>query len=422
MPVLPGGAAIRAGFPFKEAYQMNTSIQTIQGGTRLVFDSVEGITNTVERMHETIARAPLPFAAAPAQPTRAHGLIAAGVYSMIRGINGILREGVDKSFSLLPGELREAGGSVAETRVVAALNGVFGDHLEATGNTLATPMTLRTDEQALELDPGALRLTLPRASAHIVVLVHGLSLSELSWNRKGRPSIGDHLRDDLGYSPLYLRYNTGRHISTNGRQFAHMLQELCAAWPVPVESLSLVGHSMGGLVIRSACWYAQSQQANWLPWLRRVVCLGTPHHGSPLEKAGHAFESAMQRIPYVEPMLFGRLRSAGIKDLRHGSLRDEDWQGHHPDSAQGSREVVPLVPGVDYYFAAASLGRSGSDPLGHLLGDLLVRPDSAVGIHKDELRRLHIKPGNCRVFHEKNHFDLLDDADVHQQVIDWFTH
>ncbi len=401
---------------------MNTSIRTIQGGTRLVFDSVEGITNTVERMHETIARAPLPFAAPPEQPTRAHGMIAAGVYRIIRAVNGGLRKGVDSSFGLLPEPLRQAGGSAAETRVVAALNGVLGDHLEATGNALATPMTLRSAGRALALDVDALERALPAASGHIVVLVHGLSLSDLSWSRKGQPSIGDQLRDDLGYTPLYLRYNTGRHISTNGRQFSQLLQQLCAAWPVPVQSVSLVGHSMGGLVIRSACWYAQGEQSPWLQQLQRVVCLGTPHHGSPLEKAGHAFESAMKKIPYAEPMLFGRLRSVGIKDLRHGALRDEDWPGHRPGGAGAdTRGAVPLVPGVEYYFAAASLGRHQFDPLGHLLGDLLVRPDSAVGTHQDDLRRLQIKPENCRVFHEKNHFDLLDDHLVHQQLVEWFT-
>lgn len=74
-----------------------------------------------------------------------------------------------------------------------------------------------------------------------------------------------------------------------------------------------------------------------------------------------------------------------------------------------SRHVVPLLDGVDYYFAAASMGKNQFDPMGHLLGDLLVRADSAVGLHRDELKRLDIKPEHCRVFHEKNHFDLLDD-------------
>lgn len=203
-------------------------------------------------------------------------MIAAAVYRIIRGVNGGLREGVDRTLALLPGETQLGATSVAETRAVAALNGVCGDHLEATGNTLATPMTLRFEGQALTLEPRALQAALPTASGHIVVLVHGLSLSELSWSRKGQPSIGDRLRDDLGYTPLYLRYNTGRHISTNGQQFTRMLQALCSSWPVPVESVSLIGHSMGGLVIRSACWYARHNDADWLQHLRRVVCLGTP--------------------------------------------------------------------------------------------------------------------------------------------------
>jgi pimeloyl-ACP methyl ester carboxylesterase len=283
-------------------------------------------------------------------------------------------------------------------------------------------MTLMTTAAALTLEPAALAEALPQANPHLVILVHGLSLSELGWSRKGNPSIGDRLQDELDYTALYLRYNTGRHISTNGRQFAQMLEQLCEAWPVPVESLSLIGHSMGGLVIRSASWYAGESRYRWLARLRRVVCLGTPHHGSPLERAGHAFDLAMQKLPYTEPLAFGRHRSAGIKDLHHGDLLDQDWQEHHPRRPrQDRRQAVPLLEGVEYYFAAATLGRHRHDPLGYLLGDLLVRLDSAVGSHKDDLRRLAINPENCRVFHEKNHFDLLDDKRVHQQIIDWFS-
>ena len=252
--------------------------------------------------------------------------------------------------------------------------------------------------------------------------MHGLSLSELSWSRKGAPCIGGRLEEELGCTPLYLRYNTGRHISTNGQELAELLGQLCEAWPVPVESLSLIGHSMGGLVIRSACWYAEKAQSSWLQRLQRVVCLGTPHHGSVVAKAGHALGVAMQKIAYTEPLDLGRHRSVGIKDLRHGDLLDEDWQGHDPDQPRpDTRRLVPLLPNVDYYFAAATLGRDRNDPLGHLLGDLLVRLDSAVGSHSDDLRKLDIEPENCRVFHEKNHFDLLDDERVHRQIIDWFS-
>jgi len=401
---------------------MSTSIQTLQGSTRLAFDAAEGITNIVERMHETIARRPLPWSRQPAEPSRAHGLIASSVYSMVRGLNNALREGADRSFAALPESYSATGASAAEIRIVAALNGAFGDHLETTGNALATPMRITTPRGELEPDPVSLRASVPDATPHLVVLIHGLSLSEQSWNRKGAGSMGERLQDELGFTPLYLRYNSGRHISTNGQEFSELLEQLCAAWPVPVESLSLIGHSMGGLVSRSACWYATQEQSPWLDSLHRVVCLGTPHHGSPLEKAGHAFDLAMQRLPYTAPLAVGKGRSAGIKDLHHGDLLDEDWQWHHPDRPRrDTRRPVPLLPDVDYYFAAATLGRDRQDPLGHLLGDLLVRLDSAVGSHRDDLRRLDIPQRNCRVFHEKNHFDLLDDARVHQQIIDWFS-
>jgi pimeloyl-ACP methyl ester carboxylesterase len=400
---------------------MNTSIQSVQGGTRLAFDSVEGITNTVERMHETIVRRALPWSQLIYGTDRAHGLTASAVYAAIRGINGALRTGIDRSFDLVPDTITKSGRSGTEGRMVSALNGVFGDHLEATGNALAIPMRLTTPHHPLDLDRAAVAAAIPQASPHIVVLVHGLSLSEHSWQRKEAPCMGSRLQQELGHTPLYLSYNSGRHISTNGQEFAQQLEQLCEAWPVPVESLSLIGHSMGGLVIRSACWYAEQAKSDWLPHLQRVVCLGTPHHGSPLERAGHALDVAIQKIPYTEPLALTRQRSAGIKDLRHGNLLDEDWLGHNPDQPRpDNRRTVPFLPDVDYYFAAATLGRHDQDPLGHLLGDFLVRMDSAVGSHKDDLRHLPIKPENCQVFHEKNHFDLINDERVHQQIIAWF--
>ncbi len=395
---------------------MNISFRTLKGGTALVFDSVEGITSTVERMHETIAAPPLPGLW---RRPGAHGVIAASVYSAIKGTNGLLRGAADRGLGLLsPGDSGPI--SAAETRALAALNGAVGDYLESSGNDLALPMTLHADGETLSLDSES-PINAPAAvRPHLVIFVHGLGLSEYSWSAGG-DSIGDHLAQSGAFTPLYLRYNTGRHISTNGQEFAGLLEALCAAWPVPVESVSLVGHSMGGLVIRSACWYAEQQEASWMSRLQRVVCLGTPHHGAPLERAGHALDLAMRRIPYVEPLAFGRHRSAGIKDLRFGNLLDEDWQGCDPDQhVPDSRRPVPLLPGVEYYFVAAALGRSERHISTEILGDLLVRLDSAVGSHHDDLKHLNIKPDNCRVFLEKNHFDLQSDERVHEQILDWF--
>ncbi|MCB1687239.1 MAG: hypothetical protein KDI33_02080 [Halioglobus sp.] len=401
---------------------MVTTTDFVRGSSRLIFDSVAGITSAVEGMHETIARHPLPWSPQPEQATRAHGLIAASVYASIRGINSLVREGVDLSVALLPEATTGRESTAAAIQAIAALNGVLGDHLEATGNPLATTMQFRTPEQFVSLERESLAATVAHASGHIVVLVHGLSMSELCWSKAGTPGIGQRLQESLAFTPLYLRYNTGRHISTNGQDFAGELEQLCANWPVPVESLSLIGHSMGGLVIRSACWYAQQAGSEWLRHLQRVVCLGTPHHGSVVAKAGHGLNAAMERIAYTQPLAFGRRRSAGIKDLRHGDLLDEDWRDHHPDASRpDTRRPVPLLDGVEYYFAAATLGRDRHDPVGHLLGDLLVRMDSATGSHRDDVRRLDIKPENCRVFHEKNHFDLLYDAHVQQQILEWFS-
>lgn len=401
---------------------MKASSRALHGGGRLVFDTVEGITNTVEHMHETIARRPLPWSAQPTEPSKAHGHIASAVYATIRGTNSALRTGLDNAFSLLPKtSSKNTEQSDTEIRTIAAINGAFGDHLEATGNSLAQAMILTTAKQHLEINKAALAQAIPQASAHVVILVHGLSMSELGWRDKDNTDIGSRLNDEQNCTPLYLRYNSGRHISTNGKELTTLLQQLVEAWPVPLESLSLIGHSMGGLLIRSACWYADKEKSEWLGKLTRVMCLGTPHHGSPVAKAGHALNRAMEATPYVKPLAFGRKRSAGIKDLRHGDLLDEDWQGNPSSSAKhDKRTPVPLLPDIDYYFIAATLGRDALDPLGHALGDLLVRMGSALGAHDDDLHTLKVKPENCRLFHEKNHIDLLTDGLVQQQIIDWF--
>ncbi len=401
---------------------MKVSSRALHGGSRLIFDTVEGITNSVEHMHETIARRALPWASQPTELRKTHGHIAAAVYATIRGTNSVLRTGLDSAFTMLPiTSNNDAEQSDAEIRAVAAINGAFGDHLEDTGNALAQAMILMTSSQELDMNKAALTQAIPQASAHVVILLHGLSMSELGWRREDNTGIGSRLADEQDCTPLYLRYNSGRHISTNGKELTKLLQQLVDAWPVPVESLSLIGHSMGGLLIRSACCYADKEQSEWLGKLTRVMCLGTPHHGSSVAKAGHALNLAMEAIPYVKPLAFGRKRSAGIKDLRHGDLLDEDWQTDQSGSAQpDKRTPVPLLPGIDYYFIAATLGRDAQDPLGHALGDMLVRMGSAMGTHDEDLHTLKVKPENCRLFHEKNHIDLLSDEHVQQQIVDWF--
>lgn len=399
---------------------MATSLRIVRGLTRLGFDSVAGLVDTVEQMHETIARHPLPFMRRPVGPSRAHGRIASGIYSIIRGISGVVQEGADLSLRTL--SAREASPRVARNDAawISAVNGVCGDHLEDTSNPLAITMEFSTPEVRLEPTCRGLTEAVPAASPHVAVFVHGLCMSPYSWWRESSPSAGDRLRDELGWTPVYLHYNSGRHIATNGRELAERLERLCAAWPVPVESLSLIGHSMGGLVIRSACHYAGDGGRPWLDLLVNVVCLGTPHHGSALEKVGSLVDRAAEAIQYTEPLMLGRKRSAGIRDLRHGNLLDEDRGRDDPrNPLQDPRRPVPLLDDVDYFFVAAAVGRHEHDPASVILGDFLVRLGSATGAHNDELRRLHIRPENCRVFPETSHMDLLADEGVHRQLIEW---
>ncbi|TGD75111.1 alpha/beta fold hydrolase [Mangrovimicrobium sediminis] len=380
---------------------MEISGTTLHGGALLTLDIARGVTTAVERLHGTIARQA--SGGLLAASGRSAGPVAGLVYRTIRGSTNGLRFALDQLGSQF------ASGEEPRDRelpAIAALNGVCGDFLAASGNPLALPMSFQAAHQDAI------------ASGDIVVMVHGLGLSERNWLDES--GLGGRLRSDLGATPIYLRYNTGRHISTNGREFSRMLEELCAGWPVPVNSLTLVGHSMGGLVIRSACRYAQRENRRWLEQLRGVTCLGSPHHGAPLEKAGAALDRVLLTLPYTAPLAFGARRSAGVKDLEYGNLLDEDWQGlRHDAPSADRRENVPLVPGVEYLFIAASVGKHSRDPMGHLFGDLLVRLDSASGEHRDPQRRLPVEPRCLRVFHEKNHFDLLRDTRVHECIVEW---
>ena len=400
---------------------------TVRGSTQLLFDCIRGVSKMVEGMHNTIATSSTSWLGGASEILPVRAMRKPPAYPIIQHVSGHLGTGVAGFLNWRQGQVDQGQIDDVELGWVAALNGICGDHLEATGNALALPMRFVERSGDREMMAGEGLSDYAHASPNIVVLVHGLCLSDQNWSARDSnglvgPDLGQQLLAELGLSPVYLRYNSGRHISTNGRELAEKLDELVANWPVPVESISLVGHSMGGLVLRSACWYADQEQRPWLKRLQRILFLGTPHHGSPLEKAGHAFDVAMRSIKYVAPLMIGNRRSAGIKDLRYGNLLDEDWQNADQDGlGEDSRQVVPLLPEVDYFLAAATIGNSPQDVKGYLLGDMLVRVGSARGSHPDRNRSLGFKDENCRVFPEKDHFDLLSDERVHRQVIRWFN-
>jgi hypothetical protein len=382
----------------------------LQGLARLGIDGVLGVVDLVEAMHHTIGRRPGVLGAAPAGRTRG---ITGLVYASVRGTTRVVRGALDPLLGALARVPQTPPSSPQREAVIAALNGVWGHHLAATANPLAITMSLRRAGRPAEV-------TQSEASSRLVVLVHGLCMNDLQWTRRGHDH-GAALSRDLGMSALYLHYNSGLHVSENGRQFAALLEGLVSSWPVPVEELVLVCHSMGGLVARSACHYGREAGHRWVAALGKLVCLGTPHHGAPLERGGRLVDTVFGVSPYIAPFArIGKVRSAGITDLRFGNVVDEDWSGRdRHDQRHDDRRLTPLPAGVECYAIAACAARQATSPRARVVGDGLVPLASALGEHADPARTLAFEPERRRVITAADHWALLRRADVYEQVRNW---
>jgi pimeloyl-ACP methyl ester carboxylesterase len=290
--------------------------------------------------------------------------------------------------------------------LIGIVNGLVGDTLEEERNAIAQPMSLRVDGAAVPPDH-----PFPDATGRVVVFLHGLMETEFSWGGRGR--YGERLSADAGWTPLYVRYNTGRRISENGRSLCELLSVTLSSWPVPVREVALVGHSMGGLVARSAAHQGNEQGEEWVRSVSHVVSLGTPHRGAPLEEIVHLGSAALHLLPETRPVSrFLRRRSGGIRDLRRGSLVDEDWRDRDPDAlrAAACREI-PLLEGAKHCFISASLTRSPRHPVGRLIGDMLVLGASAAPWREEEA--FHIGGAG--------HFALLNHPEVYSRLREWLA-
>ncbi|HEX8385132.1 MAG TPA: hypothetical protein VF576_03055 [Rubricoccaceae bacterium] len=388
----------------------------LHGLARLATDATVGTADLVEALHAQIARRP----GSPRWDRRRgiSGLVYRAVRAVAR-LSGRSAEAALLPVARLVRDAQDAPTPAAREALVAVLNGVLGDGLAATDNPLAIPMRLRRDGRALDLTPAGLAAALPHATPHVLVLAHGLCMSDLQWERDGHDH-GAALERDVGLTAVHLHYNTGQHVSTNGREFAALLEALVDAWPVPVRSLSLLCHSMGGLVARSACLAADEAGLAWPRRLRRIVFLGTPHHGSPVERRGNGLERWLLRTPYTAPFArVGRLRSAGITDLRYGLLRDEDWRWRDRfEPRPDRRRPAPLPEGVEAFAMAATTGRTRGSALDRLVGDGLVPVESATGHHDVPEHALAFAAERLHVAVGRHHFDLLG-PDVYPTLKGW---
>lgn len=334
----------------------------------------------------------------------------------------IADQAVGLAGALLPGPGLDPGrGRMALT---SALNGAFGDHLAASENPLALRMSLRDGNgHEVALQRQALRQRLGRfPPKRLVVLVHGLGMNDRQWRRSGDvEDFGDRLRADHRYAALYLRYNSGLHISTNGREFAALLEALVSHYPGRIERLVLIGHSMGGLVSRSAVHAAREAGHKWPDCLTELVCLGSPHMGAPLERLGQAVTHSLTLTPVTAPLAnIGRVRSAGVKDLRYGFVVDQDWCARDPDHPERvTPTTVPLPRATRAFYAAASLGRRQGDFADRWLGDLLVPVKSATGAARKPSRRVWETADDGRIFFGMNHFEIMNHPQVYQALSEW---
>lgn len=378
----------------------SSSVARLRGLAQLGFDATQGVVGVAEQLHRTINDTAGPLASGRASNTT--GLTGA-VYRTIRGTTGLAKHSVDWSLRLLESQLPSGSASANGEAVLAAVNGIWGDHLAATNNPLAIPMRLRVNGQAVAMNLAGLQQTLPAATGRLAVLVHGLCMNDLQWRRNGQHH-GDVLSQELGCTVLALHYNSGLAIADNGAEFAVLLNELIAAWPVPVEELVLVGHSMGGLVARSAIAHAENQQPApaWRAKLKHLVCLGSPHEGSRLERGGRLIDTGLEISPYLAPFArLGKTRSQGINDLHDGSVR------------------APLPSDVQVGLVAATTAAQPQGLRHALLGDGLVTVASAWGEHKITARSLKVPASRKRLITQANHWDLLSHPQVAEALRSW---
>ncbi|MFT4996913.1 MAG: pimeloyl-ACP methyl ester carboxylesterase [Flavobacteriales bacterium] len=378
------------------------TIEYLKGLTKLVIHATKSTTDLVEAMHSTIERGHLPLGESRATSTSG---ITGLVYKSIRGgaqlVGTSLDYAMQKAIPLLDDEHIP---SRNKDIFLSVINGVYGDRLSLTNNELALRMTFIHQQQAVDTQ---LVSQIKSPSDKILLFIHGLCMSHHSWE-SDKQNLSKNMAEKLGFTPIYLHYNTGRAIADNGHELAEKIEQLVASWPVNVSNITIVGHSMGGLVARSARYYSEQDSFRWIQLNKKLISIGTPHSGAPLEKFAAMLESLMQRSPYAVPFVrLTKIRSKGIENLRHGEI------------TAIADKFVPLPIGIEYFAIAAILSKKENFSAETIVGDGLVTPSSAFGQHKDPARTLAIPDANKSLKYELGHNEMLWDIGVYQQLEKW---
>lgn len=300
------------------------------------------------------------------------------------------------------------------------VNGIIGDKLVENNHKLAISMSFRRDGKDVSVQD--LNIKRKKKEQTIIIFIHGLIMDEVFWQTPTEKKLGfgSRLEKELSIIPLYIRYNTGKHISQNGREFSFLLQKLIDEYNDKIDKVVLITHSMGGLVAKSACYYANKEQHNWVKKLDSVFLLGVPNDGSFLEKIAHLTTTILKIIPNLPTRIVGNIsdqRSNGIKDLRLGFLIDEDWESHD-DSVylKANRTNVEPLSFVKYYILVGTIEGKESSIVNTYFGDGLVSSKSAIG----EVFQNHSNKSNpnikCKIFPETSHIGLLLNPIVYNYI------
>jgi len=393
------------------------NISNLRGLTNILTDATLNVTDLVEDMNKKIVHSPL-LISTPIQ----HLLtgISGVVYNNVRFVTKLVGSSLEKTLTQI--NLKFPIGIPFEKKetTLAILNGVIGDYLDENNNPLAIPMQLRYQNKVIPLNIDSINKVYPKINGKILLMVHGLCMNDIQWNHNNH-NHGKLLAQELNLTPVYLHYNGGLHISTNGQNLNLILEKLIKAWPVPVEELVIVAHSMGGLISRSAFHYGKKEKYTWTKHLKKMVFLGSPHHGAPLERVGNYIDLLFKTIHYTKPFTrLTKMRSSGITDLRFGNLVEEDWKGiDRFEKRPDRRKHIALPENVNCYTIAATTAKKSNNLKAKIVGDGLVQLESALGQHKNVNKKLHFKKPNTYIVYENNHMDLLSNIKIYSKIKTW---